>query len=67
MFQNIFHGALSLNQYLFNRPLPHHTPSSPFTPIPHLLLCGSGAHPGGGVSGAPGYIAAQMVSRLLGQ
>uniref|UniRef100_A0A8D8XEX2 Pyridine nucleotide-disulfide oxidoreductase domain-containing protein 2 n=1 Tax=Cacopsylla melanoneura TaxID=428564 RepID=A0A8D8XEX2_9HEMI len=62
---NIFHGALSLSQLLFNRPLPNHTPSSPFTPIPHLLLCGSGAHPGGGVCGAPGYIAAQMVNRLM--
>ncbi|KAL1460843.1 hypothetical protein WDU94_012785 [Cyamophila willieti] len=62
---NIFHGALSLSQLLFNRPLPNFTPSSPFTPVPHLLLCGSGAHPGGGVCGAPGYIAAQMVKRLV--
>ncbi|KAI5706721.1 hypothetical protein M8J76_016737 [Diaphorina citri] len=62
---NIFHGALSLNQLLFNRPLPIQGPSSPFTPIPHLLLCGSGSHPGGGVCGAPGYIAAQMVNRLM--
>jgi phytoene dehydrogenase-like protein len=31
------------------------------TPIPGLYLCGSGAHPGGGVIGAPGYNAAKEV------
>jgi phytoene dehydrogenase-like protein len=30
-------------------------------PIPGLYLCGSGAHPGGGVTGAPGHNAARVV------
>ncbi|XP_064103849.1 pyridine nucleotide-disulfide oxidoreductase domain-containing protein 2-like isoform X1 [Macrobrachium nipponense] len=53
---NIFHGAMSLNQLLISRPSS--LQPSPFTPIAGLLLCGSGAHPGGGVMGAPGRLAA---------
>lgn len=37
------------------------SPPAPYTPVPGLFLCGSGAHPGGGVSGAPGRIAALEV------
>jgi len=40
-------------------------PPSPYTPVPNLFLCGSGAHPGGGVSGAPGKIAALEVIEYL--
>ncbi len=52
---NIFHGELSTDQLFGNRPAG--------TPVRGLYLCGSGAHPGGGVSGAPGYNAARAVLR----
>jgi phytoene dehydrogenase-like protein len=58
---NIFHGDLSLEQLFFMRPVPgwsHYR-----TPIDGLYLCGAGAHPGGGVTGAPGHNAAQQVLR----
>lgn len=56
---NIFHGELSVEQLAFLRPAPgwaHYR-----TPISRLWLCGSGAHPGGGVMGAPGALAAQRM------
>ncbi|XP_075390601.1 pyridine nucleotide-disulfide oxidoreductase domain-containing protein 2 [Tenrec ecaudatus] len=56
---NIFHGAMSLDQLYFARPLPLH--SSYRCPLPGLYLCGSGAHPGGGVMGAAGRNAAHVV------
>jgi len=37
------------------------------TPVPGLYLCGAGAHPGGGVTGAPGYNAARRVLADLGR
>ena len=40
------------------------SPAPPFTPIKALYLCGSGAHPGGGVMGASGRIAAQKYLNL---
>lgn len=43
-FQNIFHGAMSLDQLYFARPVPAY--SSYQSPIQGLFLCGSGAHPG---------------------
>jgi phytoene dehydrogenase-like protein len=58
---NIFHGDISLEQMFFMRPLPgwaHYK-----TPIDNLYLCGAGTHPGGGVTGAPGYNAAHMILR----
>ena len=58
---NIFHGDLRLEQLFFMRPVPGW--SQYRTPIPGLYLCGSGAHPGGGVTGAPGHNAAQQVLR----
>lgn len=58
-FQNIFHGAMSLDQLFISRPSP--IQPGPFTPIHGLFLCGSGAHPGGGVMGAAGRLAAQAV------
>jgi phytoene dehydrogenase-like protein len=60
---NIFHGDLNLEQLFFNRPLPGW--SQYRTPIAGLYLCGAGAHPGGGVTGAPGHNAAQQVLRDL--
>jgi phytoene dehydrogenase-like protein len=56
---NIFHGDLTLEQLFFNRPVPGW--SQYRTPIAGLYLCGAGAHPGGGVTGAPGHNAAHQV------
>jgi len=56
---NIFHGELGLDQLLFQRPFSgwaHYR-----TPIKDLWLCGSGAHPDGGVMGAPGMLAADAI------
>lgn len=58
---NIFHGDLTLEQLFFMRPVPGW--SRYRTPIEGLYLCGAGAHPGGGVTGAPGRNAAQQVLR----
>ncbi len=58
---NIFHGDLTLEQLFFMRPVPGW--SQYRTPIIGLYLCGAGAHPGGGVTGAPGHNAAQQVLR----
>jgi phytoene dehydrogenase-like protein len=53
---NIFHGDLNLGQLFFMRPTPAWSQYA--TPIRGLYLCGAGAHPGGGVTGAPGRNAA---------
>jgi phytoene dehydrogenase-like protein len=58
---NIFHGDLSLEQLFFMRPVPGW--SQYRTPIDGLYLCGAGAHPGGGVTGAPGHNAALAALR----
>jgi phytoene dehydrogenase-like protein len=58
---NIFHGDLSLEQLFFMRPLPGW--SQYRTPIEGLYLCGAGAHPGGGVTGAPGHNASHQALR----
>ncbi|MGH9662078.1 MAG: phytoene desaturase family protein, partial [Bryobacteraceae bacterium] len=50
---NIFHGEMSLDQMFVLRPVAGWARYR--TPLPGLYLCGSGAHPGGGVMGAPGY------------
>ncbi|XP_041517694.1 pyridine nucleotide-disulfide oxidoreductase domain-containing protein 2 isoform X2 [Microtus oregoni] len=60
---NIFHGAMSLDQLYFARPVPQH--SGYRCPVQGLYLCGSGAHPGGGVMGAAGRNAAHVVFRDL--
>ncbi len=60
---DIFHGKLSLNQLFSARPA---LGSADYRmPVPGLYLCGSGAHPGGGVTGAPGHNAAREVWRDL--
>ena len=56
---NIFHGQMFLNQLFDSRPLP--AMSSYRTPIAGYYLCGVGTHPGGGVMGASGHNAAQVV------
>ena len=58
---NIFHGDLRLEQLFFMRPVPGWAQYR--TPIRGLYLCGAGAHPGGGVTGAPGRNAAMQVLR----
>lgn len=55
---DIFHGALSLNQLFSARPMLGQ--ANYRGAIPGLYLCGSGTHPGGGVTGAPGHNAAQV-------
>jgi len=62
---NIFHGAMCLDQLYLSRPSADHSPG-PATAVQGLLLCGSGAHPGGGVMGAPGRIAAREAAAKLG-
>jgi phytoene dehydrogenase-like protein len=58
---NIFHGDLRLEQLFFMRPVAGWAQYR--TPIRGLYLCGAGAHPGGGVTGAPGRNAAQQALR----
>jgi len=58
---HIFHGELSADQLFWQRPAPHWADYR--TPIAGLYLCGSSAHPGGGVSGIPGHNAAREIRR----
>ena len=60
---DIFHGRHDLDQIFSQRP--HPLSSHYRTPVPGLYLCGSGAHPGGAVSGAPGHNCAKRVLRDL--
>ncbi|HSL32849.1 MAG TPA: NAD(P)/FAD-dependent oxidoreductase [Candidatus Limnocylindrales bacterium] len=62
---NIFQGELSLEQLFFNRPVPGYARFR--TPIRDLWLCGSATHPGGGIMGANGRIAAMEVLRARGR
>ncbi len=59
---NIFQGELTLEQLFFLRPVPGWAQYE--TPIRGLWMCGSAAHPGGGIMGAPGRNAAR---RILGR
>jgi phytoene dehydrogenase-like protein len=56
---NIFQGELSLEQLFFLRPVAGWARFR--TPVRNLYLCGSAAHPGGGIMGAPGRLAAQEI------
>jgi phytoene dehydrogenase-like protein len=56
---DIFHGALSLDQLFWARPRLGYADYR--GPLPGLYHCGSGAHPGGGVTGAPGHNAARAI------
>lgn len=62
---DIFHGALDLGQMFSARPALGH--ANYRGPIPGLYMCGSGTHPGGGVTGAPGHNAAREIIRDLGR
>ncbi|PCI62260.1 MAG: FAD-dependent oxidoreductase [Kordiimonadales bacterium] len=56
---DIFHGQLTMNQLFSARPVLGHANYK--MPLKNLYLCGSGAHPGGGVTGAPGHNAAKKI------
>eukprot|EP00731_Ephydatia_muelleri_P020512 Em0013g239a len=56
---SIFHGSMSLDQLYMFRPIPLNPGYA--TTIKGLYLCGSGTHPGGGVMGSPGRLAATAV------
>ena len=56
---DIFHGALSLDQMFSARPMLGY--GNYRGPLPGLYMCGSGTHPGGGVTGAPGHNAAREI------
>ena len=58
---DIFHGKLTLNQLFSARPVLGHGDYR--MPLKGLYLCGSGAHPGGGVTGVPGHNCAREVLR----
>jgi phytoene dehydrogenase-like protein len=58
---DIFHGALTLDQLWAARPVLGYGDYR--SPLPRLYLCGSGSHPGGGVTGIPGMNAAREILR----
>jgi phytoene dehydrogenase-like protein len=60
---DIFHGALTLDQLFSARPVLGYADYR--SPVRGLYHCGSGAHPGGGVTGAPGHNAAREILRDL--
>ncbi|GAB5414604.1 MAG: NAD(P)/FAD-dependent oxidoreductase [Congregibacter sp.] len=60
---DIFHGKLSLDQIFSLRPVGGYADHR--MPVQGLYLCGSGAHPGGGVSGIPGRNAAKIILKDL--
>jgi phytoene dehydrogenase-like protein len=62
---DIFHGRLSLDQLWSARPMLGYADYR--SPVKGLYLCGSGAHPGGGVTGLPGRNCARELLRDLGR
>ena len=58
---NIFHGELSLEQLLYLRPVAGYAKYK--TPVQGLWMCASGTHPGGGIMGASGEMAAKAILR----
>ncbi len=62
---DIFHGALSLDQLFSARPMLGY--GAYRSPLAGLYMCGSGTHPGGGVTGAPGHNAAHAILRDIGR
>ena len=56
---HIHHGEHALDQLLFMRPTAQCAQHK--TPVKGLYLCGSGCHPGGGITGAPGWLGAQQI------
>jgi phytoene dehydrogenase-like protein len=60
---HIFHGELALDQFFTMRPLLDWARYG--TPIEHLYLCGSGTHPGTGLTGGSGANAAREIVKAL--
>ncbi|MBV7485314.1 NAD(P)/FAD-dependent oxidoreductase [Bordetella sp. BOR01] len=60
---HVHHGELSADQIFFRRPVPGAADYR--TPVAGLYQCGASVHPGGGVTGVPGYNAARVI--LLGK
>ena len=58
---HLYHAEMALDQIFFMRPIPGWSRYA--TPIRNLFLCGSGTHPGGGITGLPGYFAAKRLLR----
>jgi len=61
---HIFHLNMTPDRLWINRPLPEL--SKYRTPVKNLYLCGSSTHPGGGVTGLPGYLAARTLLEDIG-
>jgi phytoene dehydrogenase-like protein len=61
----IYHAEMSLDQIFFMRPIPGWARYS--TPIENLYVCGSGSHPGGGITGLPGFYAAKRILAARGR
>ena len=55
----IYHGEMMFDQLLFMRPVPGWGQYR--TPIDNMYVCGAGSHPGGGITGKPGRLAAQQI------
>lgn len=62
---NIFHGSMGLENLYSGRPAL--SCPGPKTPIDGLFICGSGSHPGGGVTGFPAVVAAESLSQYRAQ
>jgi phytoene dehydrogenase-like protein len=62
---NLYHGEMMLDQLLYMRPVPGWAGYR--TPISGLYLCGAGCQPGGGVTGEPGRLAAQVIIQDAGK
>jgi len=62
---NIFQGELTMDQLIFNRPIPGYAQFR--APIRNMYMCGSSTHPGGGVMGAPGANAAREILKDCGR
>jgi phytoene dehydrogenase-like protein len=62
---HLYHAEIALDQIFFMRPVPGWARYS--TPIENLYLCGSGTHPGGGITGLPGYYAAKRILAARGR
>jgi phytoene dehydrogenase-like protein len=60
---HLYHAEMALDQIFFMRPVPGW--SRYRTPIDNLFLCGSGTHPGGGLTGLSGYYAARTILKSL--
>ena len=56
---DIHHGEMSLDQMFFHRPFPDQADQNKL--VQNLYMCGAGTHPGGGVTGQPGALAAKTI------